>query len=101
MDSSSCAVVNVSATGIMVFCTKGSCQASSKKKRSVKRLMELEEVSTLCQHLACLHANMEIWAPLQAPDDVAVEEEDGDDHFEEPRLDTDNVSAVPLKRSKL
>jgi hypothetical protein len=38
---------------------------------------------------------MEIWAPLQAPDDVAVEEEDGDDHFEEPRLDTDNVSAVP------
>jgi hypothetical protein len=74
-DSSSLAIVNVSSSGIMAFCNKGMCQAASKHKRSVKRLMELEEASTLCDHLACMHANMELWTQV-TPAEFEIDEVD-------------------------
>lgn len=59
----SCSIINVSSSGLMVFCTRGVCQASSKHKRSVKRLLELTEAASLCEHLATMLANKDAWRP--------------------------------------
>ncbi|XP_064627662.1 uncharacterized protein LOC135487619 isoform X2 [Lineus longissimus] len=93
----SCSIINVSSTGIMVFCTNGACQASSKHKRSVKRLMELEEASTLCEHLATMNANQEVWAPQNAP---SFEEEEEADVIDEPAGNPPVYEQVPDKPSK-
>ena len=72
-----CAIINVSSSGIMVFCTQGTCQARQKHKRSVKRLLQLTEASGLCEHLATMVANKELWKPAAVPD---VDDTDVDGH---------------------
>ena len=61
----------------MATCTKGTCQAAQRHKRSVNGLLKLEVASSLCEHLATMHANREVWAPSQPP--VESNEEDEDD----------------------
>ena len=72
-----CAIINISSSGIMVFCTRGTCQARQKHKRSVKRLLQLTEASGLCEHLATMVANKELWKPAAVPD---VDDTDVDGH---------------------
>lgn len=94
----SCAIINVSSSGLMVFCTRGVCQASSKHKRSVKRLLELTEAASLCEHLGTLLANKEAWRPNDQAE--AVEDDtDSDGEREElddlPRLPQEQVFPGP------
>lgn len=69
------AIINISSSGIMMFCTRGTCQAAGKHKRSVKRLLQLTEAASLCDHLATMFANKELWRPEKLPED---DEEDED-----------------------
>lgn len=79
--STICAIVHVAASGIMAMCTRGICQAAQRHKRSVKRLLELDDASSLCEHLGTMHANRELWAPQEPPEDIEEEQEEqeGDD----------------------
>lgn len=97
-----CAVVTVSASGIMAACNKGICQAAQRHKRSVKCLMEIEEASSLCRHLATMHANQDIWAPQDPPEaheefgvDGEQDANTGDNNTEDNSLQQVCVSLLP------
>lgn len=90
---SACAIVNVSSTGIMATCSKGTCKAAQRHKRSVKGLLKVEVASSLCEHLSTMHANREVWAPVQPPQDTNEEDEDEDDEI--PGINTQDIE-IPM-----
>ena len=85
--SDKCGIVHVANSGIMAMCTQGSCQAAQKHKKSVKRLLELAGASSLCEHLATMHSNRELWEPQGPSRD---EEIDPQSHEEVDQEEVDN-----------
>jgi hypothetical protein len=84
----SCSIINISSSGLMAYCTRGVCQASGKHKKSVKRLLQMHEAATYCEHLATMVANKETWAPAEVPED----EDEGEGEDTDDLTNSDDVS---------
>lgn len=94
----SCAIINVSSSGLMVFCTRGVCQASSKHKRSVKRLLELTEAAGLCEHLGTMLANKEAWRPSGDQAEAVEDDTDSDGEREAASAVLDDLPRLPREQ---